>query len=220
MNGDVLHAAWAADHRPTPRCWAPSGDGRCARCGTDTVLTPLDAIVSAKFTAWDTVDPSGRGLCQPCTWGFTAPKLRTGDRLITTTPTLTLLQPSDLFRVLAAPLPGSSSVVVISRPNRKHALPGARWGHVHLDDAPLPWTHHDAARLHHLHRLRRLGFPASAIVDMTPPAATTRRLPASQRQDAISSWRAIAPWRKGDRGSALTIALRATSRTAQHLEEL
>jgi hypothetical protein len=33
------------------------------------------------------------------------------------------------------------------RPGRKHLLPTATWGHVTVDDAQLPWSTTDTARL-------------------------------------------------------------------------
>lgn len=218
MHSDVLHAAWRAAHRPEPPQWVPRTSGRCARCHTAGPLTPIHTIVSAKFTAWHIIDPGGTGLCMPCTWGFTTPELRAGDTLITDHPTCQELAPAALFGILTNPIPARKAVVVISRPNRKHAVPAARWGHIHLDDDVVSWTSHDTRRLHHLHRLRQLGFPTRSIAEMTPPPGILSRLPANEQLAAIDSWHAITAWRAGDRRDALTIALRATT-NGNHLED-
>lgn len=198
---DPVHVAW----RDVAASGKRSGQlGRCRRCGSEDQVTPLSAVVSAKFTGFDQMR-AGDGLCAPCAWAFES-KTRQLTMAISPHQARVLDAPA-LFEVLLLPV---RDAVVVPITGRKHVLPYAQWGSARVDDANLAWTQADANRLRVVASLRSRGVPASTLHDPTPPWAWARRnldlTTTTQRE-----WDAIAPWRNTP---YVALAIKAT----QHLK--
>lgn len=193
---DVLNAAWQASSRPTTT--PPTLTGTCSRCGQNNAkLVPTRLVVSKAFTGYDGwQDPAGCGLCPPCVWGYRTPALRAAAHLVTRAPVdLRRLEPPELGQLLSSALPPGIAVVVPLNPGRKHLLPTAGWGRVTVDDAQLPWTEQDAARLAAMRRLRSLGFGSRMLAAPAPTWSVLRRLPRSWWAIAVEDWQSLEVWR-------------------------
>lgn len=210
---DVLTAAWTAAGQPSVTTTRVIGAGPCARCRDwAEQLVATRAVISKTFTGYDTwAEPTGAGLCQACSWGYRTPSLRAQPHLVTAgpRPRLEPLDSGGLSAALAVPVGSSSAVVVPLRRGRKHVLVTAAWGRVTVDDAHLPWTTGDAARLEAMHRLRELGFGPRMLTEPVPPWPVLRRLPGPSWQPTITDWDALRPWRA--RRLFLDLALLATN---------
>ena len=195
---NVLTTAHAATHqrRPTPK--AVIDPGTCARCASpSSELTTTRTVVSKTFTGFDGwTDPSGRGLCPPCTWAYRTPALRQVPHEITTHPTFQALTRPLLLAVLSHPLPTTTAVVVPLRPGRKHLLPTAQWGRVTTDDATLTWTTDDATRLAAMATLRTQGFGPRMLLAPAPAWLVLTKLNPRQRMLTQQHWAQLAPWRR------------------------
>lgn len=210
---DVLTTAWLS-------CGAPLTVGRpvggsCARCGRDDLsLVAAAAVVSRVFTGYDGWrDLYSPGLCPVCSWGYQALELRTFIHLVTADPPfLQQLDVTALGDLLTTPLGPDAAVVVPLRPGRKHLFPTAVWGRVTVDDAHLPWTAADAARLAAMQRLRYAGFGSRMLTEPAPPWPVLRRLPAGQWVQTLDDWRALDLWRL--RRPWLDLAVRASRPSA------
>ena len=147
---DVLTAAWVGAGSPTP--YATSLTGDCSHCGS------RDQLVAVRAGA----NPSGRGVCPGCAWGYATAELRAGAHLVTRDPAS--LAPLDRAGVAAllrsGPLGADSALVVPLRPGRKHLLPMATWGRVAVEDVGLGWNHQEVAR----HRAVVSGYDLPAVV--------------------------------------------------------
>jgi len=192
----VLTAAWAAAHSPSSSTSPP---GSCARCAARGSLTPVKAVVSKVFTAFDGwVDPSGQGgLCPTCAWGYQHPELRCRPHLVTRDPAgLVALDRAATFERLAAgPLEPTAAVIVPLRPGRKHLFPAASWGRVTLDDVQLPWIAAAADLLRLVALLRGRGFGTRMLTEPAPPFPVLRRLPAQEWAPTMHDWGLLDPWR-------------------------
>ena len=74
---DVLTAAWVGAGSPTPHATSLTGD--CSHCGSRDQLVAVRAVVSKQFTGFDGwANPSGRGVCPGCAWGYATAELRAG----------------------------------------------------------------------------------------------------------------------------------------------
>lgn len=193
----VLAAAWVGVGAPVSQ--AASGGGVCARCSASTrELVAVAAVVSRSFTGYDRwADPTGRGLCGACTWGYSTTALRALPHLVRRNPAeLSLCSRAQVVEVLkAGSLAAGVALVVPLRPGRKHLLPDAVWGRVAVDDAHLSWSGADADRLAVVQRLRRLGFGSRMLTAPAPPFALLERLPRAQWSEVMAAWARLELWR-------------------------
>ena len=195
---NVLTAAWSGSGAPASSASGGLGPGRCARCGTEANLTPTRAAISKSFTGFDDwADPSGRGLCAGCAWGYSTPALRAVPHLITQSPAgMHLLSRSETGRLLGAgPLAVDRALVVPLRPGRKHILPTAAWGRVSVDDAQLAWTEREVRLLGVVVRLRELGFGSRMLAEPAAPYSVLSGLPAEARAEVMDDWALLDAWR-------------------------
>lgn len=192
---DVLSAAWIGARGPLPADLA--AEGVCARCGTAGRLSPVADVVSKNFTAYDGwIDPSGGGLCATCVWGYRTVGLRQHAHVVSHAPAaLRCLELAELARVLSAPVPRSSAVIVPLRRGRQHLLPAAAWGRVTVDGAQLGWTSSDVERLQIMATLRAEGVGPRAFSASAPPFSIVRRLPSTRWADLMVMWDQLAAWR-------------------------
>lgn len=207
---NVLTAAWIGTESPAPT--VTLGVGSCARCASTADLVPARSTVSPAFTGYDDwVDPSGAGLCPPCTWGYRNPALRSEAHLVTRRPaTLRAVTCREVHDVLTRGALGPDLALVVPlRPGRKHVLPTARWGRVTVEDTHLPWSARDAALLKALTGLRRRGFGTRMLIEAAPPFAALRKLPRSQWAPTMRDWALLEPWRE-PAGPWLALALHIT----------
>lgn len=180
-----------------------AGVGRCCRCGRIAPVTPVCAVVSAKFTAWDQLTP-GDGLCQPCAWAYTA-----SSRLLMLAIHETraeVIDTATLFDHLMGSPRNMALVVPIS--GRKHNLPHAQWGTIRIDNINLVWHTGDVTRLQVVGSLRSRGLPAAALADPSPPWSWIATQPAELRSAALREWDVLAPWRGTPH---MQLAIKATS---------
>lgn len=216
----VLFAAWAGstDHAsaasPDDRA---SSDGRfadCARCATRGVgEVPVRQVISKSFTGYDGWStPAGSHLCAVCAWSYTNPRLRQVPHLIRRDPAHFVEQSlaSVAERLCAGALDCDVALVVPLRPGRKHLLPDAAWGRVAVDDAQLPWSIDDAARLQAVIDLRTSGFGTRMLRDPAPAYQVLRSLPPQRWQQVLSLWGRLAAWRT-TANPWLELALRITT---------
>jgi len=193
---DVLTTAWTASGEPLVT--VASTRGTCSRCGgRDVDLTPTRHVVSGVFTGFDGwINASGAGLCAGCSWGYRTPRLRAVAHLVLTDPPRLLeLTSTQVGELLDRPLPTDAALVVPLRPGRKHLLPTAVWGRVTVDDAQLPWTAADCARLAAMRRLRARGFGSRMLAAPAPTWPVLRKLPRHWWHDVELDWALLAPWR-------------------------
>jgi hypothetical protein len=191
---DVLTAAWAA---AAPPDHAHTSTGSCARCSASGPVIAARTVVSKTFTSYASwANPNGAGICGCCAWGYRTADLRLHPHLITRHPSLTRLTKPEVASLLAdGRLDTTTALLVPLRPGRKHLIAEAGWGQVTLDDVRLPWTDHDAALLHLVIDLRRLGFGSRMLTAAAPPWPVLRRLPASSWAQVMDSWSQLQPWR-------------------------
>lgn len=213
---DVVSTAFAA----TGATVEP-GDARCARCATDGVATtPTTAVVSRSFTGYDDwAAPAEAGLCRACAWSYRAGQWRRRMHVVRSapTPTVTVMSPRGLQRLLSRPLANDTAVVVPLRPGRKHVLPHAQWGTVAVDDGTLAWVEADVAALAAMIRLRLLGFGAAALSDPAPPWRFLRGVPDARWSSVLADWEILGR-RRGfpmwwDLAVRASTPARSTSRT-------
>ncbi|MGL5825727.1 MAG: hypothetical protein ACRCYU_13095 [Nocardioides sp.] len=211
---NVLTAAWLAAGSPAA---ATTLTGSCARCGGQGDLATVRSAVSKQFTAFDTwINPSGRGLCPQCTWGYATASLRSGPHLVTRTS----LELRPLTRAEAAgqlrngPLGPDVALVVPLRPGRKHLLPDAEWGRVAVDDAQLAWDALEVHRLHLVDQLRELGFGTRMLTAPAPPFQALTKLPTAMYQAVLDAWDGLEAWRQPD-NPWMALALHLTTPTTQ-----
>lgn len=193
--GDVAAAAWRSvvvrgSRQVSAQC--------CARCaGTTGPSSLVRQVVSRTFTAYDDWRyPAGTHLCAPCSWMYRTRSLRQYAHKVSSRPSLTVLTSHALRMLLSRPLLGGFSVVVPLRPGRKHILPHARWGHVAVDDATLPWTASDVAALAAVIRLRRSGFGVRALAESSPPFPPLRDLSPRRWPQIFADWESLDPYRR------------------------
>lgn len=172
--------------------------GRCGRCARSDTLTPTHTVVSRTFTATDDwANPAGPGLCPACTWLYSTPALRLHPHRLSRTPPA--FSASTVFQLLAelaaGPLDASVAISFPLRPGRKHVCAGLAWGTIRIDDLNLTWSHSDAQLLAVVDELRRAGFGSRMLTEPSPPWPQLRRLPATEWNDLITSWRSLDPWR-------------------------
>ena len=194
---DVLTAAWVGAGSPTPHATSLTGD--CSHCGSRDQLVAVRAVVSKQFTGFDGwANPSGRGVCPGCAWGYATAELRAGAHLVTRDPAS--LAPLDRASVAAllrsGPLGADSALVVPLRPGRKHLLPMATWGRVAVEDVDLGWNHQEVARLRQIDRLRALGFGSRMLTAAAPPFQVMRTLTSEQFPQVLDAWSQLEPWRQ------------------------
>lgn len=195
---NVLTTAHTATRRRLTPTGSPTDPGPCARCATPSSdLATTRTVVSKSFTGYDGwADPSGRGLCPPCTWAYRTPALRQVPHEITTHPSCRALTRPRLRTLLAHPVPTTTALVVPLRPGRKHLLPTAQWGRVTTDDATLTWTTADAARLAVMAALRAQGFGPRMLLAPAPAWPVLAKLTPAQRLSTQQHWSQLAPWRR------------------------
>lgn len=184
----------------------PAGNhaaGTCCRCGQHSPLLPVAAVVSAKFTGYDTLGP-GQGFCQVCAWSHsaTARKFTMGINRTTAR----VLDAAALFDALLAHDHSTAIVVPIS--GRKHVLPHAQWGTIRVDDINLAWRPPDTIRLQALADLRRRGAPTRALSEATPTWAWLKTQPKTTWSSTQQQWELLAPWRSTP---YLALAMKATT---------
>ena len=185
---DVVSTAFA-----TTGAMVEPGDARCARCAADGVAaTPTTAVVSRSFTGYDGwAAPAEAGLCGACAWMYRAGQWRSRMHVVRSapTPTVAVVSPRGLQRLLSHPLPNDAAVVAPLRPGRKHVLPHAQWGTVAVDDGNLAWQEADVAALTAMNRLRLLGFGAAALSDPAPPWRALRGVPDTRWSSVLADWK-------------------------------
>lgn len=210
---DVVEVAWNACGRPDLEL-AFSGASSCARCARRAPLVPASKAVSRRFTgASEWVDGRGNGLCAGCAWSYREPALRRLPHHIT--PTAIQAVPAGyLLKLLQQPLPLDQALTV-PLGGRKHLLPAAQWGRVTLDDAQIPWSSSDAARLGTVLRLRTAGATEHDLRRPTPPWPLLHRLDATERSPLMDDWASLDGWRSRT-PLWLELAIIATRRNAQH----
>lgn len=195
---NLVATAWQATGSPTPHEHS-SSHGTCSRCGQQTTEgTPVRAVISPQFTAFDSwVNPRGAVLCPSCTWSYTTPQLRSMAHVLTQRPgALSAISAGELCsELLTGPLMPTRAVIVPLRPRRKHLIQEAAWGHVTVDDATVTWSALDAARLQAMHRLRGYGFTRAALESPAPPYPLLRTLPPSQWGAVQTDWDILRDWR-------------------------
>lgn len=184
------------------------GEHRCARCGESTPQTvPARKVVSAKFTAFDEWITPGGPVCPVCAWGFTDARLRSKIVHLDSHDGTALIEGQRLAEILASPLPAHVAVVLPLRPGRKHLLPYARWGHVTVDDATVPWGTAAVDLRADLAWLRAAGMSVSQLETESLDfgfwrALDTASIPeALGRLDRIRPWRGTPTWMIGIRAS-------------------
>lgn len=204
----VVTTAWIAAGCPLAR--PPSISGGCARCGAVAALVPTGQVISRHLGREGWVDPCGAGVCPACTWSYRQPALRAVPHLICRhPPALAALTRPALAQALSRAVPADQALTVPTRMARKHLLPQAAWGRVFYDNAGLPWSGQDAARLGLLARLRALGVGAGEFTSPAPPYRVLRAHPAPARQEIQHAWGELTGWR--DRPIWLHLALTATT---------
>lgn len=183
---DLIHLAFATTCLETH---TEGATGRCCRCGQHAPVTPLKAVFSAKFTAWDLVGP-GDGLCPPCRWAY-QPSHRTEIWWLTPI-TATLLTRSQLAdRLSQGPLKAATTLPLSGR---KHLLPYARLSTIRTEDTNLAWTSRDATRLCSYLWLRVRG--CSRITDPAPSWAWLKTQPHQVWSAIREHWGQLEPWRR------------------------
>lgn len=206
----VLATAWRAAGAPLRSDIALAGI--CARCGRPAELTPARRAVSRSFTGYeDWVDPSGHGLCATCCWAYSTESLRLSAHLVTADPiSLVALSRSQVGeRLQQGALASGYAVVVPLRPGRKHLMPAAAWGRVTIEDAHLPWSAADAARLRTVSQLRGLGFGTRMLAEAAPAFTQLRRLAPEQWPQVMAWWAELTQWRTPE-SPWLALALHVT----------
>ena len=210
---DVLTAGWLGSGSPSTSTLAAPWDGRCARCGTETTLTPTARAVSKSFTAFDRwCEVGGPGLCSVCAWGYATPRLRQLPHEVHREPTsLNQLTIAEAATHLAhGPIRAGVALVVPLRPGRKHLLPAAGWGRVTIDDAQLTWTHREATLLQHVLELRQSGFGSRMLREPAPSFAVLRRQPVHRWSAVLDLWERLSSWRSPN-NPWLDLALHVTT---------
>ena len=214
---DVLTAAWVGAGSPTP---LPSTlTGQCSHCGAHDHLAPVRSVVSKQFTGFDGwANPSGRGVCPMCAWGYSTAELRAGAHLITRKPasliSLGRAGVADFLR--SGPLNAGSALVVPLRPGRKHLLPAAVWGRVSIEDVDLAWSHQEVHLLRQLDQLRDLGFGSRMLTAAAPPFHVMKNLTQEQFQQALQAWDQLEPWRQqGNPWMALAVHVTTPTTTKE-----
>ncbi|GAA3148503.1 hypothetical protein [Rhodococcus baikonurensis] len=174
-------------------------------------MTPVRQVVSKQFTAYSRwFDPGADTLCETCVWLYRNRSLRSDIHLVRQSgPTLDVLTERQLAQLLSAPLPHDAAVIVPSRMGRKHIFADARWGHIAVDDAQIPWTARDVGTLAAVMRLRQAGFGEQHLLDPAPDYTVLRRLPSTQWQTVFEDWRTIDVWRTAP--PWWTVALRSAT---------
>lgn len=203
------HAAWIAAGSPTP---GPGCKGVCARCGERGQVhrggVPGDA---AGFDGWH--HPGLDELCAPCTWGRASPELRQGSWLIHHPPSLHELGRRELAEHLRTGLDQRTALAVALRPRRKHSMPAARWGHVAVDDVPVPWGPVEVARFELVLMLRAAGFGPRHLMARSPDFTTLSKISPDRWHQVQDAWLRLRPWREPPT-PWMTLALHATDRRA------
>lgn len=206
-----MRTAWRAEH---PHEELPAG-GQCARCADGAAAIPVSAVVSRKFTAWDTwMAPHADLLCPPCAWSYRTPALRAQALLVVCdrdSPSSTALDPDGLRQALGSPVPSRATISLPLRAGRKHVLPAARLGQVCVDGTNISWSPGDAQRLAVVADLRGAGAPARAFHDPAPPWGVLSRSKDPAR--VLSCWDQLEPWRASQ--VWLEVALAATHPAAK-----
>lgn len=214
---DVLTAAWVGAGSPSPHA-APL-TGECSHCRSPDHLVPVRAVVSKQFTGFDGwANPSGRGVCPGCAWGYSTVELRAGAHLVTRDPpTLSRLDRAavaDLMRL--GPLNADRALVVPLRPGRKHLLPAAVWGRVSVEDVDLSWSDQEVHRLRQVDRLRALGFGSRMITAPAPPFQVMKTLAPRRFRQALDAWGQLEPWRQpGNPWMALAVHITTPTTTKE-----
>lgn len=210
---DVLTAAWLGSGSPTQDSLRQLGQGPCARCGADTLLSPVTAAVSKTFTGFDGWhDVAGRGLCPVCSWGYTTADLRQAAHQVDRAQvSLTRMTSSDVAsQLLHGGLATDVALVVPLRLGRKHLLPSARWGRITVDDAQLIWTSRESDLLEDVIQLRQHGFGTRMLREPAPPFSILRRLPTRSWSNVVDAWHRLTTWRSPD-NPWLSLALHITT---------
>lgn len=203
---DVVRTAWQGSGAPQR---ATEGlRGRCSRCGIEGRLTATREVISPTFTGYENwVHAGGPGLCEPCTWGYRTPALRTAITVVFRQPArCQQLDRASCLGLLQCAIPAGMALVVPLRPGRKHLLPIAQWGKVCTDTAVMAWTAREAALLQLVLELRRLGFGSHMISQPAVPFPMMQRLPAAVADWVMGVWPQLDPWRRPD-GPWLPLAL-------------
>lgn len=170
--------------------------GRCGRCARSEPLAPTHTVVSRTFTATDDwADPGGAGLCPACTWLYSTPALRFRPHRLSRSAFAACTPQQLLTELSAGPIDPSVAISVPLRPGRKHVCAGLAWGTIRTDNLNLTWSRSDAHLLAVVDELRRTGFGPRMLTEPSPPWPQLRRLPATQWNDLIASWRSLDPWR-------------------------
>ncbi|ACZ32397.1 hypothetical protein Xcel_3398 (plasmid) [Xylanimonas cellulosilytica DSM 15894] len=195
---NVLTAAWTSTGKVSGDTTTARTRGKCARCATTADLIPVRDVISKAFTGFDGwTDPTGRGLCAACAWGYSTPALRAVPHLVSRDPAqLRELSRTAAGEVLASgPLDVDQALVVPLRPGRKHLLPTAGWGRVTVDDAQLPWTEREVTLLRTVTELRDLGFGSRMLTEPAPPYQVMSKLPPASWSLVLRAWDELAVWR-------------------------
>lgn len=211
VSGDVVSSAHLAAFGAASAPGVTGGPG-CGRCGSvGAVMTPVRQVVSKQFTAYSRwLDPGADTLCETCVWLYRNRSLRSDIHLVRQSgPTLDVLTERQLAQLLSVPLPHDTAVIVPSRMGRKHIFADARWGHIAVDDAQIPWTARDVGTLAAVMRLRQAGFSERHLLDPAPDYTVLRRLPSTQWQTVLEDWRTIDVWRTAP--PWWTVALRSAT---------
>ena len=214
---DVLTAAWVGAGSPTPHTATLVGE--CSHCGAHDHLVSVRAVVSKQFTGFDGwANPSGRGVCPGCAWGYSTTELRAGAHLITRDPaTLTPLDRACVAGVLrSGPIGSGQALVVPLRPGRKHLLPAAVWGRVSVEDVDLAWGDQEVGRLREVDQLRALGFGSRMLIAAAPPFQVMKHLTREQFLQVLQAWAQLEPWRQpGNPWMALAVHITTPTTTKE-----
>ncbi|NKS56358.1 hypothetical protein GS504_01850 [Rhodococcus hoagii] len=193
---DVVRTAWLAAGSPIPEGIPFLQNGTCARCQTDTSVTRAVDVVSRNWTGWDTLTTARNPfICAACAWGYRNPPHRQDHLEIRRDGSVRYLSPTMLAEALGSAVLPDRAITIITTPNRKHALPVARWGRVVVDDVAIEWSDHQPSRLAVMSRLRLLGFGSRALAEPSPPYAMLRRHSGATRAEVMAKWPELDEWR-------------------------
>lgn len=186
----------------------PTREGMCGRCRLVGPVHAYRDVVSENFTGWDPLDPTADGLCPPCAWAFTDPRLRTTALLIHANGSALFASREQVTAALRFSF-GPDVTVTVPQAGKKHLLPYAEWGTVTSDDGPLTWRTTEAGLVDALLDLRALGVRDADFTDLVPPYRVVAELAADPDalMHLLDRWEALRPWQ---RSPHLKVAIRGT----------